>query len=242
VTNACFLGGKMKKMTSYFTRWEKALWVSSVAVICIFYVIFDGSGWMKLIASLVGVTSLIFLAKGNPFGNILMIVFSVLYAIISYGFLYYGEMITYMGMTAPMALFSLVSWLKNPYGKNKSQVKVRELTPKIFIVGAALTAGVTVAFYFILSAFNTANIVPSTISVLTSFFAAYLTFMRTPYFPLAYAFNDMVLIVMWAMATKENVSYVSVIVCFCVFLVNDLYGFVNWCRMRKLQKEGKSAV
>ncbi len=229
----------MKKYLSYFTKWEKALWVSSVAVICIFYAVFDGSGWMKLTASLIGVTSLIFLAKGNPFGNVLMIIFSVLYAIISYSFLYYGEMITYVGMTAPMALFSLVSWLKNPYGKSKSQVKVRELTPKIFIVGAVLTAVVTVVFYYILSALNTANIVPSTISVLTSFFAAYLTFMRTPYFPLAYAFNDIVLIVMWAMATKEDTSYISVIVCFCVFLVNDLYGFINWCRMRKTQKQGK---
>ena len=232
----------MKKYLSYFTKWEKALWVSSVAVICIFYAVFDGSGWMKLTASLIGVTSLIFLAKGNPFGNVLMIIFSVLYAIISYSFLYYGEMITYVGMTAPMALFSLVSWLKNPYGKSKSQVKVRELTPKIFILGAVLTAVVTVAFYYILSALNTANIVPSTISVLTSFFAAYLTFMRTPYFPLAYAFNDIVLIVMWAMATKEDASYISVIVCFCVFLVNDLYGFINWCRMRKTQKQGKIKV
>lgn len=232
----------MKKYLSYFTKWEKALWVSSVAVICIFYAVFDGSGWMKLTASLIGVTSLIFLAKGNPFGNVLMIIFSVLYAIISYSFLYYGEMITYVGMTAPMALFSLVSWLKNPYGKSKSQVKVRELTSKIFILGAVLTAVVTVAFYYILSALNTANIVPSTISVLTSFFAAYLTFMRTPYFPLAYAFNDIVLIVMWAMATKEDASYISVIVCFCVFLVNDLYGFINWCRMRKTQKQGKIKV
>ena len=232
----------MKKYLSYFTKWEKALWVSSVAVICIFYALFDGSGWMKLTASLIGVTSLIFLAKGNPFGNVLMIIFSVLYAIISYSFLYYGEMITYVGMTAPMALFSLVSWLKNPYGKSKSQVKVRELTPKIFIVGAVLTVVVTVVFYYILSALNTANIVPSTISVLTSFFAAYLTFMRTPYFPLAYAFNDIVLIVMWAMATKEDASYISVIVCFCVFLVNDLYGFINWCRMKKTQKQGKIKV
>jgi nicotinamide mononucleotide transporter PnuC len=191
---------------------------------------------MKLTASLIGVTSLIFLAKGNPFGNVLMIIFSLLYAVISYSFLYYGEMITYLGMTAPMALFSLISWLKNPYGKSKAQVKVREMTPKIFIGGVVLSVIVTVVFYFLLKYLNTANIIPSTLSVLTSFFAAYLTFMRTPYFPLAYAFNDMVLIAMWIMAAKEDTSYISVIVCFSVFLVNDLYGFINWCRMKKRQR------
>jgi nicotinamide mononucleotide transporter PnuC len=140
-----------------------------------------------------------------------------------------------MGMTAPMALFSLISWLKNPYGQSKSQVKVRELTLKIFMGGIALTVIVTLVFYFILTALNTSNIVLSTLSIATSFFAAYLTFMRTPFFPLAYALNDIVLIVMWCMATKEDTSYISVIVCFCVFLVNDLYGFINWCRMKKLQ-------
>lgn len=225
----------MKKYISYFTKGEIALWLSSVAVISIFFALFDGESIMKLVASLIGVTSLIFLAKGNPFGNVLMIIFSILYTIISYSFSYYGEMITYMGMTAPMALFSLISWLKNPYGKSKSQVKVRELTPKIFMLGVLLTAIVTVIFYFILSALNTSNIVLSTLSIATSFFAAYLTFMRTPFFPLAYALNDVVLIVMWCMATKEDTSYISVIVCFCVFLVNDLYGFINWCRMKKLQ-------
>ena len=225
----------MKKYISYFTKGEIALWLSSVAIISIFFVIFDGESILKLVASLIGVTSLIFLAKGNPFGNVLMIIFSILYTIISYSFSYYGEMITYMGMTAPMALFSLISWLKNPYGKSKSQVKVRELTLKIFMGGIALTIIVTLVFYFILTALNTSNIVLSTLSIATSFFAAYLTFMRTPFFPLAYALNDVVLIVMWCMATKEDTSYISVIVCFCVFLVNDLYGFINWCRMKKLQ-------
>lgn len=41
----------------------------------------------------------------------LMIVFSLLYGVISYTCAYYGEMITYLGMTAPMALFALISFL-----------------------------------------------------------------------------------------------------------------------------------
>ena len=44
-----------------------------------------------------------------------MIVFSLLYGVVSFTFAYYGEMITYLGMTAPMALFALISWMRNPY-------------------------------------------------------------------------------------------------------------------------------
>ena len=65
----------------------------------------------------------------------------------------------------------------------------------------------------------------------------HLTFCRSPYFALAYASNDVVLIVLWVLAAKENISYLSVIICFVMFLVNDLYGFASWKRMEKRQME-----
>lgn len=88
-------------------------------------------------------------------------VFSIMYGIISYSFRYYGEMITYIGKTLPMAAVSLVSWLKNPYKGSKSQVKVGRMTGK------------------------------------------------------------------------------SVAVCFAVFFVNDIYGFISWRKMQKNQELNK---
>ena len=165
-----------------------------------------------------------------------MIIFSTLYGIISYNFAYYGEMITYLGMTAPMALFALISWLKNPYEGNKSEVKVNQITFKEIIFSVFLAIVVTVIFYFILKYFNTANLFFSTLSVTTSFIAVYLTFRRSPYFALCYAFNDIVLIILWALASMQTPSYTSVLACFCVFLINDIYGFICWLKMQKRQK------
>ena len=116
-----------KKKNHYFKKREIALWLGSAVVIILSFCFFDRSNYLTLIASLIGVTSLIFCAKGNPVGQILMIVFSILYGIISYGFAYYGEMITYVGMTMPMAVFSLISWLRNPFGKSKLEVKVNNI-------------------------------------------------------------------------------------------------------------------
>ena len=59
----------------------------------------------------------------------------------------------------------------------------------------------------------------------------YLTFRRSRWFAPAYAANDLVLTVLWAMASVENRSYLSALVCFVVFFVNDLYGFINWGRI-----------
>ena len=168
-----------------------------------------------------------------------MVIFSLLYGVISYTFAYYGEMITYLGMTMPMAVVALIAWLKNPYKGNKAEVKVNSISKAETLLMWVITAAVTVLFYFILKYFNTANIIPSTLSVTTSFVAVYLTFRRSPFFALAYAANDIVLIVLWVMASICDTKYISVVVCFMAFLVNDIYGYVNWQKMRRRQEKGK---
>ena len=225
----------MKTIRNYFSKTELVLWSVSVLFIMISFCIFDRESYLTLAASLIGVTSLIFNAKGNPIGQALMIVFSLLYGIISFTFAYYGEMITYLGMTMPMALFALISWLRNPYKGNKAEVKVNSISKKEQILMWILSIIVTTVFFYILDYFNTANIVPSTISVSTSFLAVYLTFRRCPTFALAYAANDIVLIVLWVMASIYDVKYFSVVVCFIAFLVNDMYGYISWQRMKRRQ-------
>ncbi len=227
----------MNNWKTYFSRNDIILWSSSVFIIIISFCIFDRESYLTLCASLIGVTSLIFNAKGNPFGQVLMVMFSMLYGIISYTFSYYGEMITYLGMTMPMAVFALISWLKNPYNGNKAEVKVNTLAVHEHVFMWVITTIITIIFYLILKHFGTANIIPSTISVTTSFLAVYLTFRRSPYFALAYAANDIVLIILWILASILGVRYVSVVVCFVAFLLNDIYGFISWKKMKIRQEQ-----
>ena len=225
----------MKKLFAYSSKMEIILWSISVFFIVLSFCIFDRESYLTLMASLIGVTSLIFSAKGNPIGQALMIAFSLLYGMISYTFAYYGEMITYLGMTMPMAVFALIAWLKNPYKGNKAEVKVNSISKMEQILMWLLSLIVTVAFYFILKYFNTANIIPSTLSVTTSFLAVYLTFRRCPTFALAYAANDIVLIILWILASLTDIHYISVVVCFVTFLFNDIYGYISWQQMKRRQ-------
>ena len=183
----------------------------------LYFFIFQRENYLTLTASVVGATALIFNAKGNPAGQLLTVVFSILYGIISFTFAYYGEMITYLGMTAPMAVFAFLSWLRNPYGGNRAEVKVNRLKEREPVFMLALTAVITFT---------------------TSFLAVYLTFRRSAYFALAYAANDIVLIVLWTLAVLSDISYLSVIVCFIMFLVNDMYGYISWTKMQKRQASG----
>lgn len=227
---------KLCAASRYFTKGEKGLWLVSVSCIVLFFFIFDRKNILTLCASVIGVTALIFNAKGNPFGQFLIVVFSALYGMISYAFAYYGEMITYLGMTAPMAVFAWITWLKHPYDGNRAEVRINRLKGREILWMAVMAALVTFVFYFTLDAFHTANMVPSTISVTTSFVAVWLTYKRSPLFALAYAANDIVLVVLWVLASLTDISYISVTICFLIFLVNDVYGFVNWLKIQKRQE------
>lgn len=225
----------MKKLLRYFSPFEYSLWGISVLLILTSFLVFDRSGYLSLISSLVGVTSLIFCAKGNPAGHVLMFAFSIFYSIISYSQAYYSEMITYLGMTALMALIALFAWLRNPFHEGKVEVKINRATKRDIIWMLLLTAAVTVIFYFILRALHTANLPVSTLSVATSFAAVFLCFRRVSWYPLIYAANDIVLIVLWVLAAISDISYLSVVICFTVFLFNDIYCFASWKRMQMRQ-------
>ena len=139
-------------------------------------------------------------------------------------------------MTAPIAIMSVVSWIRHPFEKS-SEVEVSRMTKNQIIVMFLLSIMVTAAFFFILKILDNANLFFSTISVTTSFLASYMSFMRSPYYAVGYAANDIVLIILWVMAAITDVSYLPMVMCFVMFFVNDLYGFFNWRRMQKRQEK-----
>lgn len=217
------------------SRFEKVLFGLSITLVILSYIVFGGE-IITLASSLIGAAALIFVAKGYVIGQVLTVVFAVFYGVISFSFRYYGEMITYLGMTSPMAILATVSWIRNPYKKTK-EVKVKKMSTTESAVMLTFSVAVTVLFYFILKALGNESLTVSTFSVTTSFIASYLTFMRSPYYALAYATNDVVLIVLWIIASLTDTSYVTMAVCFFMFLLNDLYGFINWRRMMKRQND-----
>lgn len=213
---------------------ELIIWITSLVGVTLSFLLVPERDYLTLLASLIGVSALIFVAKGMVFGQVLVVVFSVFYGIISFIFAYYGEMITYLGMSAPIAVISIVSWLKNPFG-DSGRVRIGKMTPIKWIAVGVLTSLVTVGFYFILRALGTANLLVSTLSVATSFLAASLTVLRHPLYAVAYSANDLVLIALWVMASIRDIAYLPMTVCFAMFLLNDVYGFINWTRMKRSQ-------
>lgn len=226
----------LKNPFKQLKKQDYILWLSSLFVVTVSSLFSGSSSPITILATIIGVTALIFTGGGDVWGQILIIFFSILYAINAYVFRYYGEMITYLGMTLPISIISTISWLKHPYSSEKNEVKIHKLNKSEIIIMILLSIIVTFAFYFILKALNTANLIFSTISITTSFLAAYLSMRRNSWYAIAYAANDIVLIVLWVSASLKDMSYFPMVVCFAVFLINDFYGFSKWKKREKRQQ------
>ena len=231
----------MKAFFKQFTKFDIILFIVSLIVIIVSFLAFRNENYLYLAASVVGLLLLTFVAKGSFIGQVFTLIFAVLYGFISFSYKYYGEMITYLGMSAPIAVAALISWVRNPAKGERKEVEVNSLKYKECIFLAVLSAAVTVAFGFILKAFNTANLILSTVSVWSSFTASYLTLRRSRFYAIAYAVNDIILIVLWSLAAADSPEYIAMVVNFVVFLANDTYGFINWTKMQLRQKKTETA-
>lgn len=228
---------KVRNPLKSLNKFDWCLWIFSLCAVVLSFVVVRNTDYVTLATSLIGVTSLIFAAKGDAFGLILMLAFSLIYSVVAYFFGYYGETIIYLCMQFPTCALSLASWLKNPSKKGSAEVKIGKLTRKYAVLLCILAIAVTVAFYFILRAFHTENLIVSTLSVATSFVALYLMIFRVPAYAAAYMVNDVVLIALWSMACAASLNYLPMVVCFCVFFLNDLYGLIHWTIRKRRQRE-----
>ena len=119
----------MSNPIANLTKKEWWVWICSLLVIIASNFLSGNVEVLTLAAACIGVTSLVLAAKGNVWSQILMIIFSILYGIISWQFRYLGEMMIYLGMTMPMAVWSTIIWIRNPSEGGKV-VEIQKLTNK----------------------------------------------------------------------------------------------------------------
>ena len=193
---------------------------------------------LSFITSLVGVVSVLLVAKGLVIAPFINIAYNILYSIVAITQRYYGEAIIYIALMIPISLFSIISWLRNKNKNNNALVEQNSIHGKEYLYLAIVTMVSTVAFYFLLKALNTNELIISTLSLITSAVASYLMLRRCKYYALGFVANDIILIVMWALVVKNSgLGYLPTLISFAIFLINDIYGFVRWSIEQRRNKE-----
>lgn len=228
---------KIIKALKYFTPLEWSLWLGGMTVIITGFCLGADKNLLSLFSALLGVSCVIFNAKGSVWGQIISVGFAFTYATFAYLNRYYGETIIYLALMLPIHVASIVGWLKNRNDKSEyAEVKINRLSKREFALFALGAACASVGFYFLLYALKTDNLIVSTISLVASLGAAYLMLRRCEYFALCFIANDIILLVLWSMKIPElGTSVVPSLISFALYLVNDSYSFINWKRIKRRQ-------
>ena len=232
---------KRARFKKFFGEWNLfeilLLSVSLIATVTIFCIGKEKNPW-SLLSSVFGIFCVIFTAKGNPVAQYLSIIFAVFYSVVSFQSKYYGEMLIYLFLMIPIHVACIVSWIRNRRNPESAEVKINSLSVKEYAVMGFADCLVTAAFYFLLRALHTDELIVSTISLVSSVSAAYLMLRRSEYYAVCFIVNDIILLILWGLRVFHyGVSSLPTLITFGVFLINDVYGFLAWRKRRKRQTQ-----
>lgn len=156
------------------------------------------------------------------------------YAYVSYQNQYYGESIIGLCLMLPIMVVGLVNWIKHQDENNT--VIIKEVGIKELVIVIASQVVMAVGYYFLLKSFNTNNLFVSTISIVTSLIANYLSMRRSAYGFVGFIINDIILIILWSIPFfNGDAGIFTVLLCPMLLLFNDSYGVYDWKRIKNEQ-------
>lgn len=227
----------MKKIFKEWSHFEILFLFCSLIVITLCFILGTDRNVFSLVVSLIGVISVLTVAKGLVIAPMINIVYNIIYAILSITQQYYGEAIIYIFLMIPISVMSIVEWLKNKSKDDENVVEINKIHGIEYMWLSVVTLIATIGFYFLLKFLNTNELVISTISLISSLVASYLMLRRCSYYALGFMANDIILIILWGLVVKNNsIAYLPTVITFVVFLINDIYGFINWKKIEKKQE------
>lgn len=221
-----------------WTKFEKTLLFIGIIILALAGIIFK-SDLLITTCSIVGITTALLLAKGKHLGQIFGILIVALYSIVSFKNRYYGEVLIYLCIMLPMYFIGVISWLKHQNKKTNS-VEINNIKIKEWTTISILSIFVFLGIYFLLKSFNTSQLFISSLSVMDSLFAIYLSIRRSKYNFYFYVVNDLILIVLWGIPViSGSLILLPLVINPIINLINDIYGIYNWKKLEKIQKENK---
>ena len=231
----------MKNKLKNWNLFEIIFLAVSIVMIVTVFVFNSEKNWLSLAGSIIGITGVMFLAKGLVFAPYILLVNAVLYSILAYTQAYYGQLIVYICLMIPISIISIISWNKNKNSENSAQVQVNKIKKSEYMYLAIASFVAMVGFYFLLKLFNTNQLIINTLSLVITAVATYLSFRRCSYYAIFYLLNDVILIVLWSISVAvSGMGYMPTVLCFVIFLINDIYGFIHWKIEEKKQSQPKS--
>lgn len=222
----------MDKIKKYFADWTafEKIWLVTSCLVMIGLSIAWQDSPLALLSGIAGIISVVLCAKGKlenyPFGLIQV----TTYGYICYQAHIYGETM-YNVVMVPIIIFGFFSWKKN-MAQSGEEVQARNLTATGWIL---LIVGSIVAIFTynsILGLLGGELTIVDSATTTLSLIAAFLMLARYSEQWILWIIVNVGSIILWVLLLMEgDSSAVTMIVMWCAYLINAIYGYVNWRKL-----------
>ena len=223
----------MKKIKAFLktelSGWKplEVLWLAVASMVILGLSIYWKDTAVGIICALTGIWCVILTGKGKVSNFFFGIINVLLYAYISYGAKYYGEVMLNLLYYLPCSFIGLLVWGKNVDEKSGEVVKA-SLGLKGSLIVYPLTAVGVIAYGFVLRSMGGALPFFDSISTVLSVVAQILCLKRLAEQWILWIVIDAVTVVMWFYSYMTSGESISTLLMWIVYLLNAIFMYIKW--------------
>lgn len=188
-----------------------------------------------IIASLTGIWCVVLVAKGRISNYYVGLINVIAYAYVAWGWKYYGEVMLNIGYYFPAQFVGLYLWNKNKI--NDKEVKVKFMTNKSRVLWSVISIIGVIGYGYLLKYLGGDLPFVDSLSTTLSVIAMILMIWRYMEQWILWIVVDVASIVLWFVVLLKGGNDISILIMWVAYLVNAIYGLINWIKMYKEQED-----
>ncbi len=225
-----------KSVINYFKEWNwfELCFIFTFEIVFIVLGIVYKQSFMSCLYSITILICAFLLAKGKWYGYIFGVFGMLAYCYMSFLEHYWAEAVWHLVVTIPIYLISIFSWFRHQQNKVVKIRKITKLEVTLFVLGLVIMCA---AIWIVLWAVNSPLAWSSAFAITFSFASNYLAMRRSNAAFVVWCLDDVFVIVLWLIPViNGEIALLNVAITTFAFLINDIYGVINWRRMNKQQQ------
>lgn len=247
--------GKTTTITSLLQGWTKfeLTWLAISTAVIIAVSVTTNSSWLSFVSSIAGILCVVFAAKGKIATYYAGIIQAGTYAYISYTYALYGEAMLNALFYFPLQFVGLWLWYKHSKKKNEAKqgedVYAKRLNAKQWLILIPIIIVAVVAYAFVLSGLNAQQVRLDSAAVILSIVAQILMLLRFAEQWVLWIAVNVLSITLWTVTLIQNPEGPngqgadwSLVAMWSAFLVNSIYGYINWLKLAKKDQQATNQV
>lgn len=229
-----------KRLEGIFKDWTlfEKVWLISFTLIGLGISIAWGDSFIGFIATITGMLANILVAKGKISTYLFGAIGVATYGYVAFGYGLYGEAMLNWGFYFSANIIGFFMWNKNKKQAEEKlfgeDVPVKKLTKKGWLVVVALFIIGSITYAFILTTLNAQQVRLDSMAVVLSIIAQVLMLMRYVEQWYLWVLVNILSIGLWVVTLVQSGGndYVMIIM-WVSYLVNSIYGLINWIKLSK---------